>query len=122
MAKKRVAMEFGMGTSLRRADYTRAAVRALKDALWHNSLSMAEAFGFDKSDMIVDVEIGVQQPNAVDITSVKAVIPYGQGDVRVVHGGLDVPKLNGDGATIIANAAVIVSFDMEPGNSKKASA
>tara|TARA_B100001057_G_C22708963_1_gene894893 strand:- start:75 stop:443 length:369 start_codon:yes stop_codon:yes gene_type:complete len=122
MAKKRVAMEFGMGTSLRRADYTRAAVRALNDALWHNSLSMAEAFGFDKSDMIVDVEIGVQQPNAVDITSVKAVIPYGQGDVRVVHGGLDVPKLNGDGATIIANAAVIVSFDMEPGNSKKASA
>ena len=122
MAKKRVAMEFGMGTSLRRADYTRAAVRALNDALWHNSLSMAEAFGFDKSDMIVDVEIGVQQPNAVDITSVKAVIPYGQGDVRVVHGGLDVPKLNGDGATIIANAAVIVSFDMEPGNSKKGSA
>ena len=122
MAKKRVAMEFGMGTSLRRADYTRAAVRALNDALWHNSLSMAEAFGFDKSDMIVDVEIGVQQPNAVDITSVKAVIPYGQGDVRVVHGGLDVPKLNGDGATIIANAAVIVSFDMEPGNNKKASA
>ena len=122
MAKKRVAMEFGMGTSLRRADYTKAAVRALNDALWHNSLSMAEAFGFDKSDMIVDVEIGVQQPNAVDITSVKAVIPYGQGDVRVVHGGLDVPKLNGDGATIIANAAVIVSFDMEPGNSKKASA
>ena len=122
MAKKRVAMEFGMGTSLRRADYTRAAVRALNDALWHNSLSIAEAFGFDKSDMIVDVEIGVQQPNAVDITSVKAVIPYGQGDVRVVHGGLDVPKLNGDGATIIANAAVIVSFDMEPGNSKKGSA
>ena len=122
MAKKRVAMEFGMGTSLRRADYTRAAVRALNDALWHNSLSMAEAFGFEKSDMIVDVEIGVQQPNAVDITSVKAVIPYGQGDVRVVHGGLDMPKLNGDGATIIANAAVIVSFDMEPGNSKKASA
>ena len=122
MAKKRVAMEFGMGTSLRRADYTRAAVRALNDALWHNSLSIAEVFGFDKSDMIVDVEIGVQQPNAVDITSVKAVIPYGQGDVRVVHGGLDVPKLNGDGATIIANAAVIVSFDMEPGNSKKASA
>ena len=51
MAKIRVAMEFGMGTSLRRADYTKAAVRALSDALWHNSLSMAEAFGFDKSDI-----------------------------------------------------------------------
>ncbi len=121
MAKTRVAMEFGMGTSLLRADYTRAAVRALSDALWHNSLSMAEAFGFDKSDMIVDVEIGVQQPDAVNISAVKAVLPYGQSDVRAVHGGLNVPKPNGNGATIIANAVVVVSFDMEPASGKKAS-
>ena len=110
MAKTRVAMEFGMGTSLRQADYTKAAVRALSDALWHNSLSMAEAFGFDKSDMIVDVEIGVQQPDAVDIAAVQAVLPYGQSAVTVSHGGLDVPKPDGSGATIIANVAVVVSF------------
>ena len=119
MAKTRVAMEFGMGTSLRQADYTKAAVRALSDALWHNSLSMAEAFGFDKSDMIVDVEIGVQQPDAVDIASVQAVLPYGQSAVTVSHGGLDVPKPDGSGATIIANAAVVVSFDMEPAGGSK---
>ena len=46
--------------------------------------------------------------------TVKAVLPYGRGSVQVVHGGLDVPKPNGEGTTIIANAAVIVSFDMEP--------
>ena len=119
MAKTRVVMEFGMGTSLRRADYTKAAARALKDALWHNSLSLAEAFGFDKSDMIVDVEIGVQKPDAVDIAAVKAVLPYGQGVVKVSHGGLDVPKPDGTGATIIANAAVVVSFDMEPAERSK---
>ncbi|MGB1921168.1 MAG: Lin0512 family protein [Candidatus Puniceispirillaceae bacterium] len=122
MAKTRVAMEFGMGTSLRRADYTKAAVRALSDALWHNSLSMAEAFGFDKSDMIVDVEIGVQQPDAVDIAAVEAVLPYGQSAVTVSHGGLDVPKPDGTGATIIANAAVVVSFDMEPADRSKRTA
>ena len=119
MAKTRVAMEFGMGTSLRQADYTKAAVRALSDALWHNSLSMAEAFGFDKSDMIVDVEIGVQQPDSVDIAAVQAVLPYGQTAVTVSHGGLDVPKPDGSGVTIIANAAVVVSFDMEPANGSK---
>ena len=119
MAKTRVAMEFGMGTSLRQADYTKAAVRALSDALWHNSLSMAEAFGFDKSNMIVDVEIGVQQPDAVDIAAVQAVLPYGQSAVTVSHGGLDVPKPDGSGATIIANAAVVVSFDMEPAGGSK---
>ena len=43
MALKRFAMEFGMGTDLQGADYTKAAVRALKDALWHNSLTMAPA-------------------------------------------------------------------------------
>ena len=122
MAKTRVAMEFGMGASLRRADYTKAAVRALSDALWHNSLSMAEAFGFYKSDMIVDVEIGVQQPNAVDIAAVEAVLPYGQSAVTVSHGGLDVPKPDGTGATIIANATVVVSFDMEPADRSKRTA
>jgi uncharacterized protein (TIGR02058 family) len=113
MAKTRVAMEFGMGSSLRQADYTRAAVRAVRNALWHNSLSMADAFGFDKTAMIIDVEIGVQQPKAVDLGAVAAEFPYGQANVRAVHGGLDVPKPTGDGHTVIANAAIIVSFDME---------
>ena len=43
-----MAVEFGMGTSLRKQDYTGAAIRGLKDALWHNSLSLADAFGFKK--------------------------------------------------------------------------
>ena len=61
MAKTRMALELGMGTSLWQGDYTRApAVRALQDALWRNSVSFAEAFGFEKSDMLVDVRIGVQ--------------------------------------------------------------
>ncbi len=36
---KRVAVEIGMGTDIRGTDYTKAAVRALRDALWHNSLN-----------------------------------------------------------------------------------
>ena len=68
--------------------------------------------------MIVDVEIGVQQPDAVDIAAVKSVLPYGQ-SVKVSHGGLDVPKPDGTGATIIANAAVVVSFDIESAERSK---
>ncbi len=135
MAKKKVAMELGMGTSLRRQDYTKAAVRALQDALWHNSLTMADAFGFSREDMIVEVEIGVQKPEKVDIEAVKAILPYGKGSVKVVHGGLDIAKpasknsSNPDGAnpdradtdnTVIANAAVNVFFDMQPAASKGA--
>tara|TARA_X000000950_G_scaffold287361_1_gene399350 strand:- start:1826 stop:2185 length:360 start_codon:yes stop_codon:yes gene_type:complete len=108
-----MALEIGMGTSLRQGDYTRAAVRALQDALWRNSVSFAEAFGFEKSDMLVDVEIGVQKPDAVDVDEIKAVLPYGQCAINVVAGGLDIPKPDGDGLTILANAAIVISFDME---------
>jgi uncharacterized protein (TIGR02058 family) len=113
MAKKRMVMELGMGSSLRQQDYTRAACRALENALWHNSLSIADAFGLDRSAMIIEVEIGVQKPDAVDTDKVAALLPYGQASVRAVHGGLDVPKPDG-GATVIANAAVVVYLDLEP--------
>lgn len=131
MAKTKVAMELGMGTSLRRQDYTKAAIRALQDALWHNSLTMADAFGFSREDMIVEVEIGVQKPEAVDIEAVKAILPYGKGSVMVVHGGLDIakptdkafsnPTANID-KTVVANAAVNVFFNMRPASNKGARA
>ncbi len=110
--KKRMLTEMGMGTSLRRQDYTEAAVRAVKDALWHNSINLAELFGRDKSDMLIDLEIGVQQPDRVDTDALAGVFPYGQVSVRVVHGGLDVPRADGGLPTVIANAAISVSFEV----------
>ena len=113
MAKTRMAHEFGMGSSLRRTDYTEAAARALKDALWHNSLSIAPAFGFAKDAMIVDVEIAVQKPDQVDCAKLAEILPYGRVSVTASRGGLDIAKPGGAGITVIAHAAVVVSFDME---------
>lgn len=111
---QRMLTEFGMGTSLRRGDYTQAAKRAVQDALWHNSINLAELFGFAKEDMIITVEIGVQNPQAVDASALTAVFPYGQPSVVVHHGGLDIPRPDGNGnPTIIANAAISVAFRME---------
>jgi uncharacterized protein (TIGR02058 family) len=45
MAKKCMVLEIGMGTDIRGADPTKAACRALRDALWHNSLSIVTALG-----------------------------------------------------------------------------
>ncbi|PUB15407.1 Lin0512 family protein [Yoonia sediminilitoris] len=112
MPKHRVLTEFGMGTSLRRQDYTQAARRGLQDALWHNSINMAELFGFSKEAMLIDVEIGVQQPDQVDTTTLLDIFPYGQPRINVVHGGLDVPRPDGK-PTVIANVAINVSFEME---------
>ncbi|MEE4187300.1 MAG: Lin0512 family protein [Roseobacter sp.] len=110
----KLLVEFGMGTSLRRGDYTQAAVRGVKDALWHNSINLAELFGFEKSDMRIRVDIGVQQPDQVDIEEVRRVFPYGHTEVRVRHGGLDIARPEGEGhPTIMANVAFTVGFDME---------
>lgn len=108
--------QFGMGSSIRSRDYTEAAARAIRDALWHNSLNVADAFGFPKEAMLIDVEIGIQRPEAVEVAALLSIFPYGQPRVSVVKGGLDVDKPGGGGTTVIANAAIIVSFDMEPGH------
>ncbi len=112
MPKHRILTEFGMGTSLRRQDYTQAARRGLQDALWHNSINMAELFGFPKEAMLIDVEIGVQAPDQVDTEALKDIFPYGQPTIRVTHGGLDIPRPDGN-PTVIANVAINVSFEME---------
>lgn len=114
MAVKRVALEIGYGTSLRRADYTAAACRAVDNALWRNSLNMAQALGADRAAMIVDVDIACQDPDAVDASAVAARFPYGKVTVTRSFGGLDIDKPDGSGRTVIANAAICVSFDMVP--------
>jgi uncharacterized protein (TIGR02058 family) len=113
MALKRVVTQFGMGTSIRSRNYTEAAARAIRDALWHNSLNVADAFGFSREAMRIDVEIGVQQPDAVDRSSLLGIFPYGQASIQVVKGGLDVPRRDKEGWSVIANVAIMVSFDME---------
>ena len=107
----RLLTEFGMGTSLRRQDYTQAARRALQDALWHNSINLAELFGKSKDAMQLTVEIGVQMPDQVDTTELAKVFPYGQPHITVVKGGLDVPRTDGGKPTVIANAAISVSLE-----------
>ncbi len=109
---KRLLTEFGMGSSLRRLDYTQAARRAVQDALWHNSINLAELFGKDKSDMRITVDVGVQQPDKVDRDAVAAVFPYGQVTVNVTRGGLDMPRPEGDGnPTVMANVAISVALE-----------
>ena len=112
MVMKRMVVEIGMGTDIRGADYTKAAVRALRDALWHNSLNVAAAIGMPTDSMVVEVLIGVPKPDRVDKAAVLAVLPHGTGSVKVVEGGLEIANDEGTGSTVIANAAAIVRLDI----------
>ena len=112
MAWKRMVLEIGMGTDIRGADPTKAAVRALRDALWHNSLSIAAALGQDTDSMRVEVTIGVPRPDRVDTEAVLAVLPHGTGTVEVVEGGLEIANDADTDSTLIAHAGAVVYLDL----------
>ena len=112
MALKRMVLELGMGTDIRGADYTKAAVRALRDALWHNSLSITDAIGLPVDSMQVEVMIGVPHPEKVDEEAVLAILPHGTGTVTVVDGGLEIPNDAGTDSMVLAHAAAIVRLDV----------
>jgi uncharacterized protein (TIGR02058 family) len=112
MALKRMVLQIGMGTDIRGADYTKAAVRALRDALWHNSLSVAGALGLSVDAMQVEVTIGVPRPELVDKAAVLAVLPHGTGTVKIVEGGLEITNDEGTNTTVVANAAAVVRLDL----------
>lgn len=112
MALKRVILEMGAGNDLHGGDYTKAALRAVQDALHHSSLTLIRSLGLDSKAMQVEVTIGVQEPSKVDAEKVKASLPHGQVTVKVVKGGLDVPDDAGTDIAVIASAAVAVRFDL----------
>ena len=112
MTRKRVILEMGAGNDLHGGDYTKAACRAIDDALHHSSLTMLRTLVVGVEGMYVDVTIGVPQPEAVDHESVLAVLPHGKGQIHVVQGGLEIPNDDGTDATVMANAALVVSLDV----------
>ncbi|MGD9828865.1 MAG: Lin0512 family protein [Hyphomicrobiaceae bacterium] len=112
MAEQRIILELGAGTALHGGDYTKAAVRAVNDAIHHSSLTFIRALGLKASDMRVEVTIGVQKPEAVDRAAVEAVLPHGRINVKVVKGGLDVPDPENNDLAVVASAAVEAWFDL----------
>jgi uncharacterized protein (TIGR02058 family) len=112
MALKRMVLEIGMGTDIRGTDYTKAAVRALRDALWHNTLTVTRALGKDVDSMQVEVVIGVPKPDQVDHAAVLEILPHGTGTVKVVEGGLEIPNEEGTGSTVMANCCAIVRLEV----------
>jgi len=111
MTLKRVITEFGSGNDLHGGDYTKAAVRAVEDAIHHSSLSLIRSLALDAKTMQVEVTIGVQRPDRVAVERVKAALPHGEVTVKVVKGGLDVPDDAAGDVAIIASAAVTVRID-----------
>jgi uncharacterized protein (TIGR02058 family) len=114
MKKTRVILELGAGNDLHGSDYTKAALRAVQDALHHSSLTFIKSMKIDKKDIDVEVTIGVQRPDRVDLDKVKASLPVGNIMVKAVKGGLDVPDPDNNDPAVIASAAIAVRVPLSP--------
>ena len=62
----RLILEMGMGNDLYGENYTKAACRAVQDALHHSSLTLFSSLNINHSEMLVNVTIGVKKPDLVD--------------------------------------------------------
>ena len=102
MALERCVTEMGMGVDVHGRDYTLAARRAVSDAIRHSSLSLFRILGKTRDDMRIRVVVGVPASE----------LPYGSVTVSTQEGGLEVPNVDGSDAIVIANAAILVHFDM----------
>ena len=99
-----MVLEFGMGVDVHGEDATKAARRAVSDAIRHSSLPLLQQIRDGGGTMLVDVTVGVPEPAAVDIEAVKAELPHGEVTVRAVAGGLGVSEHD----TLMACALITV--------------
>jgi uncharacterized protein (TIGR02058 family) len=104
--ENRIILEMGTGNDLYGLDYTQAAKRAIQDALHHSSIVMFKSLGIPHEEMRVQVTIGVQKPELLDIEALTAELPRGRAQVTGVLGGLDVHDPENDQTHVIATAAI----------------
>jgi uncharacterized protein (TIGR02058 family) len=100
-------LEFGMGVDVHGQDCTKAACRAVSDAIRHSSLPLFRDIRERGGRMLVDVTVAVPDPAAVDVAVVRRELPHGEVTVQAVSGGLRVPGSD----TVIACAAITVSVE-----------
>lgn len=121
MTERRFIVEWGTGADLHGQDATKAALRAVHDAISRSCLcGLLEILHLqDLNAMRVDVLVAVPMPEQVQADAVLSVIPFGRKTLRVVPGGMRAPGLYqpelGDQSPdiIVANAAVTVWIDQE---------
>lgn len=112
MALKRIILEMGTGNDLYGEDYTKAARRAIQDALHHSSLILFRSLDIDRDSMQITVAIGVQHPDKIDSEALKKEVPFGTVIVNPEIGGLNLADAENGTVTVIATAGISVFLDL----------
>jgi uncharacterized protein (TIGR02058 family) len=108
--EQRLIIETGMGTDLHGGDVTKAALRAVDDAMRRSSLPIFGSIGMDHADMRVQVTLGAREPERIDTDRVAAHMPRGAVTVRAVEGGMQL-----EDGIVVVTAAVEAFLPLQTG-------
>jgi uncharacterized protein (TIGR02058 family) len=121
---RRYLVEIGTGVDLHGEDATKAAQRAVKDAISHSSmiglsqLFKIKNFSEIEEALMVDVTIAAPDPEKVDSEAVLSTLPEGKRRINVVKGGMKFPaeSTKEEAKThpiLMVNAIIVVLVDVE---------
>lgn len=124
MDYRRYLLEVGTGIDLHGRDETKAAQRAVKDAISHSSMvGLGGLFKFGRFSeleeaLMVDVTVAAPNPEKVDGDAVLDVLPEGRRRITMVKGGLEFPtedtaeeaRTHG---VVMVNACIVVLVDVD---------
>lgn len=124
MDYRRYLVEVGTGVDLHGEDETKAAQKAVKDAISHSSmvglgqLFNIKSFSELEEALMVDVTIATPNPEKVDGDTVLATLPEGKRRINVIKGGLRFPaettrEETKTHAIVMANAVIVVLVDVD---------
>ena len=114
--RKRFIVEIGTGIDIHGEDVTKAACRAVKDAVSRSCLcGLLEILELNNlEDVQVDIQVASPNPDRVDLEQVMNEVPIGRKRARAVEGGMTaqglcVPQFAPQcDQIVVANAAVTV--------------
>ena len=124
MDYRKYILELGTGVDLHGEDETKAAQRAVKDAISHSSMvGLGQLFKIgsfkEMSDaLMVDVTVATPNPGKIDGDAVLGILPEGNRRINVVKGGMRWPaESTADEARshgiVMANAVIMVLVDAD---------
>ena len=124
MDYRKYILEVGTGIDLHGEDETKAAQRAVKDAISHSSMvGLGQLFKIgsfkEMSDaLMVDVTIATPNPEKVDGDAVLSVLPEGERRINIVEGGMSWPVATTaeearSHVIVMANAVIMVLVDAD---------
>ena len=114
--RKRFIVEIGTGIDIHGENVTKAACRAVKDAISRSCLcGLLEILELKNLENVaVEIQVASPNPEQVDLEKVMAEVPIGRKSARAVEGGMTtrglcVPQFAPDcDRIVVVNAAVTV--------------